>query len=594
MTFELEQDLFMVSELMAEALGHIDSDEALVDQGDEAPIDEIALAAGLDSIRRLASSPTGLDALEALLIRSRRQMRGLVCLLAIMEEFLIPSDYDWTAPEQHLVEALGGDGSVHPYELQLNASHGALADHLYQGKPPEQMPLGWCSNRIGPLEGTPGVVAVDIMFSNQHAGMVLWERFEIPSKYPRIHAALLFVQIGRQGDVIEPIAPPRARRTPELYRYHPERFEHYSGIRSGPIRVSQEIQGATLQDFQFMTNSVMQQMNEQASRFPMRERLRRPALASKAITDQVQLCLGVASYRRAGSQLFDLPPSLVEMLANTDVDQLPLSMLKIPYASLYIHFGPQGRLQLAPGFAVDGAYVTQPFPGMLAITITSAPPSPEVADQWSFNPAPGFTQSYDQAAMALSVGEAVDRALSDKIAGLMKVRSGEAPAVLGRLREEARDAGIGDINWIGQRTAQSSLDALPGEAEVYRQALRLVVNGLAYITAYPDDVKTEWASGTPKSMIEKAARPGKEGARAKSKLEAMGYRLVHLCGQGLARRDGAAGPGTGKVASHWVRGHWRNQAHGPGRTLRKMIWVMPYLVGDGAEEQPPGHLYLVS
>jgi len=41
-------------------------------------------------------------------------------------------------------------------------------------------------------------------------------------------------------------------------------------------------------------------------------------------------------------------------------------------------------------------------------------------------------------------------------------------------------------------------------------------------------------------------------------------------------------PPTGTHASprlHWRRGHLRNQAHGPGRTLRKLAWIEPTLVG---------------
>lgn len=37
-----------------------------------------------------------------------------------------------------------------------------------------------------------------------------------------------------------------------------------------------------------------------------------------------------------------------------------------------------------------------------------------------------------------------------------------------------------------------------------------------------------------------------------------------------------------------VRGHWRNQAHGPGRVLRTMKWIAPYWKGDGPTFQ---HVY---
>jgi len=87
--------------------------------------------------------------------------------------------------------------------------------------------------------------------------------------------------------------------------------------------------------------------------------------------------------------------------------------------------------------------------------------------------------------------------------------------------------------------------------------------------------------------------------RAKSKLAALGYVPVHVCGKRIEEQRNRIGIATldhGHVASHWRRGHWRNQAHGPARSLRKLIWVMPVLVGANHRDDEPvtGHLYLVS
>lgn len=42
-----------------------------------------------------------------------------------------------------------------------------------------------------------------------------------------------------------------------------------------------------------------------------------------------------------------------------------------------------------------------------------------------------------------------------------------------------------------------------------------------------------------------------------------------------------------------VRGHWRNQAHGPGRTLRKRRWIEPHVRGNELPTQVVGHNYNV-
>ena len=73
---------------------------------------------------------------------------------------------------------------------------------------------------------------------------------------------------------------------------------------------------------------------------------------------------------------------------------------------------------------------------------------------------------------------------------------------------------------------------------------------------------------------------------------------MHICGQQLASQLAAqVSPATGlrHVTTHWRRGHWRNEAFGPARSLRKLIWVMPVRVGSrSAEDDDTGHLYLVS
>jgi hypothetical protein len=52
----------------------------------------------------------------------------------------------------------------------------------------------------------------------------------------------------------------------------------------------------------------------------------------------------------------------------------------------------------------------------------------------------------------------------------------------------------------------------------------------------------------------------------------------------------AATPGSGGVSAHWRRGHFRNQAYGESRSLRKLIWIQPTMVSfeDGliAQDKP--------
>ena len=43
---------------------------------------------------------------------------------------------------------------------------------------------------------------------------------------------------------------------------------------------------------------------------------------------------------------------------------------------------------------------------------------------------------------------------------------------------------------------------------------------------------------------------------------------------------GEADASDPKLRRHWRRGHFRNQPHGAGRSLRKSIWIRPYMAGS--------------
>ncbi len=100
-----------------------------------------------------------------------------------------------------------------------------------------------------------------------------------------------------------------------------------------------------------------------------------------------------------------------------------------------------------------------------------------------------------------------------------------------------------------------------------------------------------------------AARPtrqkkGKDKGKAKSEKTPLDIWILgrevkldsNLIASARAWSDAQTGDrGSWKVQKRFtVRGHWRRHAHGPGKTLRKRIWIKPFWKGEGARL---GHLY---
>lgn len=451
---------------------------------------------------------------------------------------------------------------------------------------------------------------LDIGWFDDRAGDVAWDRIEREVDDP----LLQFVEIAYAFDELDyrfEAKKPEAK-DPPMYRYHPERFKafHPSAEAIGKIyrhKVDPKSGMLTLDLMNEMAPAVYGDYNKLALNYPRRWTLNAPS-PSLALEAAIDMATAYGRFVQAGRQIMDFPPALVETLRETDVDDIPMNTIKTPYACQYLHFGPQEHLELDPGWLVDGVYVeTRGDAGDLRFTVTAVPKDSSLARLWFVHPEPMYTQDFVQDFRTMDLATAIDTVLADRLNALEERRQSSGGDITKQVNTGLAEEGVAlpdgtKVVDISNNMAEVRIAQTSRRHEVYKKALQLAVNALCYITAYPDDIDTVWPDGTPDALRIKAdSGKGKESARAKSKLAALGYVPVHICGKKIEEQlhvagigGHARGPG---VATHWRRGHWRNQVHGEGRSLRKLIWVMPMLVGAGkteAKEDALGHLYLVS
>jgi len=109
--------------------------------------------------------------------------------------------------------------------------------------------------------------------------------------------------------------------------------------------------------------------------------------------------------------------------------------------------------------------------------------------------------------------------------------------------------------------------------------IRALVRGCCLALSEPDEFRRERGAseGTSRSAKGRSGPPELEQARfvlsKPLELDLRSELTEHLSG----RRRGAGG-GSPKV-QFLVRGHWRQQVHGPRRSLRKTIWIQPFWKG---------------
>jgi len=88
---------------------------------------------------------------------------------------------------------------------------------------------------------------------------------------------------------------------------------------------------------------MVSELNQRSMHFPRKLKDSHPA-PSLVLETESTLATAYGRFVQAGRQIMDFPLALIEMLAKTDVDDIALNSIKMPYASQYLHFGPRADL----------------------------------------------------------------------------------------------------------------------------------------------------------------------------------------------------------------------------------------------------------
>lgn len=396
-----------------------------------------------------------------------------------------------------------------------------------------------------------------------------------------------------------------------MHRYHPERFRasrRYAKLaRDAIASTSASARVLSEAELQFRGDLIVSEINARLNQVDRREQLRREVHPTVVIETEERLLTAWLSYGIAGRQIFEIPAPLVAMLRHTDADDIPVSLLRVPYAALYLQFGPQPDLELEPGWPIDGAYIDHlPDQSAYTFTFTAAPTNPTDIHLWPAFGEPHAVIQFTAEHAGMDLGTAVDHVLSDLLHQLGTEqaagdRDGTADMHLAAISQGLAISPTSTLTITSGSRATQQIATARKRYPAMRGALQLAVNALCYLTAYPDDITEAWPAGTPRALIAQTTH-GTPKARPKAvtQLEAMGYTKVRLCGTRLTSPTPIPLPCTAahsSVRPHWRRGHWRRQPHGEGRASRKLIWLMPTLVHRDnlhRTDAAPGHLYLAS
>lgn len=387
------------------------------------------------------------------------------------------------------------------------------------------------------------------------------------------------------------IHPIRWRRTRLFAGEFGRKYRNQGGTGGRP--------GASL--FQSMGDLVVTHYNSAIERVP---REFRPERAMPIVSEELSLAMHHMAFSSNGANVFFLVPTLVELLELTDLGDMRLEDVRIPFDSFYLSFGSSFRGSLpGPRNQIDGAYVSCPDDGKLEVVVTSRrlDARPDRSAGWPYT-----RDVYFYAVLESKPGETIEQILEGFVQAEMKeleLRSVvphddavELPEDITSVYPELKMTSIQHV------TAREKMAYIEEGLTAFKAALALAMVAICYLNSAEENEEIgAYPDGAPEDLVEKARSTNhKKRRNAQKQLEIDGWQKIRLLGTKQCVPQAVEGITSSTtraaVAPHVRRGHMRRQAYGPERSLRRAVWIRPMFINAEqfqASDGDRGRIYVV-
>jgi hypothetical protein len=282
-----------------------------------------------------------------------------------------------------------------------------------------------------------------------------------------------------------------------------------------------------------------------------------------------------------GRNIFDLSEELLLLLQNTDVSQVELDFIKLPYQFFYLDIS-EAKIPFADNYGslIEGIFISEDYNEMKDDEITYEKTinfhfTGDYINHFKFvnknlyNHVRGFNSYY---------------LMLDKVDGLTNVKE----AVKYSKNTFASIDAIQDLD------ADTRIDLYKIHSDFIDRTIRLVINCLLYLTLSDRDIKEEFPNDLPSNLRAKILKGKTKHQKevATNEIKLSGFTKIKYVGTSF-KDYSKSDAKTGTISTHWRRGHWRNQKIGKELQDKKLVWIMPTIVNKDKGEPAFGHIYQV-
>lgn len=282
---------------------------------------------------------------------------------------------------------------------------------------------------------------------------------------------------------------------------------------------------------------------------------------------------------KSGRNIFDFSEDILTLLKHTDVSQVELEFIKIPYSFFYLDLSA-AKIPFAGDCAalVEGVYVSEYFNEMQDEDVTY-----ERCISFS------FTGDY------INYFKNINGNIYNHLRGFhtyeLALDKPEKLTSVGDAVKYAKDIFVIGGTWDNQE-ADTKIDLYKIHSDFIERTIKLVVNSLLYLTLTDKDIKEDFPADLPSNLKAKLSKAKTKHQKevALNEIWISGFTKIKYVGNTF-KRSHYSTFATSTVSPHWRRGHWRNQKFGEGLKEHKLIWIVPTIVNKEKGDPKQGHIY---
>lgn len=287
-----------------------------------------------------------------------------------------------------------------------------------------------------------------------------------------------------------------------------------------------------------------------------------------------------STWKKSGRNIFNFSENITELLKETDVLDIDISLIKLPYPNFYIDLSA-AKIPFEENGSefIEGAFIGDEhddgdngdsFERAIGIDFVG---SSYVEKYWEINKELCWDTQRGFHSMLLFLDRKENlTTINDAIESDKKHFVGTAT--------------------FDDRSEDTKIELYLVHKQFVDRTINFIINCLLYLTTKEADIDEKYPEDLPihlKSKIDKANTKRKKEV-ATEEISRSGFTKIKYVGHRI--KTTKLIDSTGKeVAAHWRRGHWRNQKFGVNLSESKLLWIMPTIVNKDKGEPQKGHIY---